>query len=56
METCATRPWRSDGAAVRSWLCGERGLPEAVLRANRAGADPGRDGQAVGRCVVLPEG
>jgi hypothetical protein len=33
--------WTAGGARQRAWLT-ERGLHEAVLRANRVGADPGR--------------
>jgi hypothetical protein len=59
-QACAARLWRPEGAGVRAWLCRERGLPEAVLRANQVGADPGRDGQvrpdgmpAAGEAAVL---
>jgi len=60
VESCARTLWRPEGLAVRSWLIEERGLPEAVLRANQVGADlgPRRQPRPDGMCrtggAVLP--
>ena len=61
VEECADRLWRPSGRAVLQWLLRERGIPAAVLRANRIGADlgprrqPRPDGiPRVGPAVVLP--
>lgn len=61
VDECAARLWRRDGATVRRYLMGERGLSEAVLRLNRIGADPGPNRQArpagvprAGLAAVLP--
>lgn len=56
---CAARLWRPEGATVRQWAMGERGLDEAVLRRNRVGADcverPRPESvPAVGPALVLP--
>lgn len=50
VEACAEALFIPAGERVREWLMGERGLPEAVLRANRIGADLGP------RCQARPEG
>jgi hypothetical protein len=61
VDQCADRLWRPSGRPVLTWLLQERGLPAAVLRANRIGADlgprrqPRPDGiPRVGPAVVLP--
>lgn len=41
VHECAARLWQPEGRAIRSWLTGERGLPEEVLRVNMIGADVG---------------
>lgn len=46
VEACAEALFIPTGERVREWLMGERGLPEAVLRANRIGADLGPRRQA----------
>lgn len=50
VKACAEALFVPAGERVRAWLMGERGLPEAVLRANRIGADLGP------RCQARPEG
>lgn len=42
VAACAEELWSPGGAAARRWLLNKRGLTEAVLRANRVGADLGR--------------
>lgn len=61
VSDCAERLWQPAGRSVLRWLTGHRGLPGEVLRANRIGADPGRQRQprpegmpSAGRAAVLP--
>ena len=56
---CAARLWRPEGAAIRQWAMGARGLDEGVLRRNRVGADLGQRPRpgcipCVGPALVLP--
>ena len=60
VAACEAYLWGAKGGRWRAWLEGRR-LPEAVLRANRVGADPGRRDLARppglpwrGPAVVLP--
>lgn len=61
LRDCEARLWQPDGRPVLRWLTRARGLHEAVLRANRVGADPGKRRQprpegmpAGGWAAVLP--
>lgn len=44
VSACAQELWTPAGRPARRWLTEQRGLPEAVLRTNRVGADLGRPG------------
>ncbi len=61
VAACANELWTPAGTPARRWLNERRGLPEAVLRANRIGADLGNPGlpRPEGICrhsgaVILP--
>ena len=58
---CADQLWRPEGAAVRRWAMGQRGLSEETLRTNHIGADAGHPSRdrpagvpAAGPALVLP--
>lgn len=61
VSECADVMWEPQGAPIRKWLTGARGLPEEILRQNRIGADLGPRHQdrpeglpRVRRAVTLP--